>query len=170
MTVRLIESFSSTVAQPESQRLCELRQPQCHKGTVWNALLIQVKFLRFNYCNAAADAHSVKRFLFSIPFEWSLMCPEGQTSVLHLTVVHNISVFSLHSSMCYICYTWWLSPPPPILSLANTNLKVYSGICGSRHQRCFYCSKSVMSKFRLRFILCVIYNANELFINVCPDV
>lgn len=110
------------MAQPESQCLRELRQPQCHKGTVWNGLVIQVRFLRSNYCNAFADGHSVKRFFFLIPFEWSLLCPEGQTSVavLHLTVVQNLRVFfSVHSFLWNICWTWMLMsvfPPNVIFS------------------------------------------------------
>lgn len=152
------------MAQPESQCLRELRQPQCHKGTVWNGLVIQVRFLRSNYCNAFADGHSVKRFFFSIPFEWSLLCPEGQASVavLHLTVVQNLRVFFQCTAVCGTFTEpecWWMFFPP-MSSLANTNLKVFSGIPGSRHQCRFNCSTWMMCKFCLRFILCVICNVN----------
>lgn len=158
------------MAQPESQCLRELCQPQCHKGTVWNVLVIQVRFLRSNYCNAFADGHSVKRF-FLIPFEWSSLCPEGQTSVLHLTVVQSLRVFFIAQQSVEHLLKLDVDDCsfPPLLSLANTNLKVCSGIPGSRHQCCFNCSTWMMCEFCLRFILFVICNVN-VCLSLCSDI
>lgn len=154
------------MAQPESQCLRELRQPQCHKGTVWNVLVIQVRFLRSNYCNAFADGHSVKRF-FLIPFEWSSLCPEGQTSVLHLTVVQSLRVFFHCTAVCRTLAEtgcWWLFFPPVVIFSQHQPQSLF---------RDTWEPSPVLFQLQYvndvqRFILFVICNVN-VHLSVCSD-